>query len=246
MDQIVTKVVVIAVILLIIAGIVVPRIMRRRNASRRAQAMAALAAGQGWAYTAENAELVPLVQRLPQALGRAQDMFTSKMMRMEPPRWQVGSRILHVLDGAVEGRRILVFDWIAGHASGAGKAQLAYLHTVWAFPLPHVPFWVMAAGKSQFHDEWRPGALFRTGDDAFDKRFLTTAEDAGHVHAVLTPQARRTLLEAGFDGWRLDPELQMLLVWTYSQRRFAPVEEIVPKTHRAIRLAVEAITPSRG
>lgn len=245
MDQMVTKIVVVAVILLIVTGIVVPRIMGRRHSARRARDMAALAESQGWAYSAENEQLVPLVQRLPQALGRARELVTSAIFN-EPARLDVGSRILHAIDGAVDLRRILIFDWLAGHGTGAGRASLVFLHTVWAIPLPHVPFWVQAASKAQPHDRWRAGQVFRTGDDAFDKRFLTTAADGGHVPAGLTPQTRRLLLESGFDGWRLDPELQMLLVWTHSTRRFTPVDQVLPMTRLAARLASEAIAPTRG
>lgn len=240
MGELVMKVVVVAVILLVIGAVVVPRIRARRTTVQRAKAMVAVAESQGWAFTAENEDLVPLVQRLPRSLGTAGDLVTSKIMRMEPTRWAVGSRILHVLDGVADGRRIQVFDWLAGHSPGSGRAALAYLHTVWAIPLPHVPFWVQAANKWQAHDEWRPGQLFRTGDGPFDKRFLTTSEDASHVSAALTPQARRLLLESSFDGWRLDPEPGVLLLWTHSQRRYAPADQIVPMTQQAMRLAAEA------
>ncbi|MEQ4207481.1 hypothetical protein [Actinopolymorpha sp. B9G3] len=240
MSELVTKVVVVAVILLVIAAIVVPRVRARRAPAQRSKAMADLAESQGWGYTAERPDLVPLVQQLPRSLGTAGSMITSKLMNMEPTRMAVGSRILNVLEGVAEGRRVMVFDWLAGHASGAGRAQLTYLHTVWAVPLPHVPFWVQVANKWQSHDEWRPGQLIRTGDQPFDKRFLITADDANHVGAGLTPQARRLLLESSFDGWRLDSDLGMLLVWTHSQRRYAPADQIVTMTQQAIRLAAEA------
>ncbi|MEQ7128596.1 hypothetical protein ABN034_29230 [Actinopolymorpha sp. B11F2] len=240
MSELVTKVVVVALILLVIAAAVVPRIRGRRSMAQRVKAMAAVAESQGWTFTAERPDLVPLVQQLPRSLGTAGDMITSKVMRMEPTRLAVGSRILNVLGGVAEGRRVEIFDWLVGHGSGTGRAQLTYLHTVWAVPLPHVPFWVQVANKWQSHDEWRPGKLFRTGDAAFDKRFLTTAEDASHVGAGLTQQTRRLLLESSFDGWRLDPDLGVLLVWTHSQRRYAPADQIVAMTHQVVRLAAEA------
>ncbi|TDE60311.1 hypothetical protein E1295_00235 [Nonomuraea mesophila] len=92
----------------------------------------------------------------------------SKLVGAGPTRLQAGSRILHVLEGAVDGHPVRIFDWIAGHASGSGRASLVFLHTVWAIPLPQVPFWAQAASKGQPHDGWRPGQVFRTGDDAFD------------------------------------------------------------------------------
>ncbi|MEO3796625.1 hypothetical protein ABGB14_41055 [Nonomuraea sp. B10E15] len=246
MGEVVTKVVVVGVILLIIASIIVPRVRGRRVMARRVKTMTELAASQGWSFTPENNELVPLVQRLPRALGTAQDIITSQLVRAEPTRLQVGSRIMHVLEGASEGHQVRIFDWVAGHASGAGRASLVFLHTVWAIPLPQVPFWAQAASKGQPHDGWRPGQVFRTGDNAFDKRFLTTADDAGHVQAGLAPQTRRLLLESDFDGWRLDPEFGMLLLWTHSRRRYVPAERILPMTRQAKQLAAEAIALTQG
>lgn len=240
MGELATKVVVVVVILLIIAAVVVPRIRARRTTVQRAKEMAALAQSQGWTFTAENEALVPLVQRLPRSLGTAGSLVTSKVMNMEPTRWAVGSRIVHVLDGVADGRRFQAFDWLAGHNPGSGRAALTYLHTVWAIPLPRVPFWVQVANKWQAHDEWRPGRLFRTDNGAFDKRFLTTSEDASQVSTALTPQIRRLLLESNFDGLRLDPELGILLLWTHSQRRYAPADQIVAMTQQAMRLAAEA------
>ncbi len=240
MGELVTKVIVVAVVVLVLAAIIVPRVRGRRSAVQRTKDMAVVAESQGWTFAAENDGLIPLVQRLPRALGTATDRISSKVMRTEPTRWAVGSRILHVMDAVADGRRLVLFDWLAGHASGSGRASLTYLHTVWAIPLPHVPFWVQAASKWQPHDAWRPGQLFRTGDAAFDKKFLVTAEDPSHVGTALTPQIRRHLLEGGFDGWRLDPSLGMLLVWTHSQRRYAPAGHIVAMTQQATRLAAEA------
>ncbi|MFI0349940.1 hypothetical protein [Actinomadura sp. 9N407] len=245
MDELVTEIIVIAVVLLIIASVVVRRFWGPRSLARRAKALSDVADSQGWTFTAEHGELVPLVQRLPQSLGRARDLITSAVVRSEPTRLDVGSRILHVLKGTVGTRRVLIFDWLAGHGTGAGRAALVFLHTVWAVPLPQPQFWVQAASRSQPHDRWRPGRAFQTGDEAFDKRFLTTADDAGHVTAGLTPQTRRMLLESGFDGWRLDPELQMLLLWTHSRRRYAPVEQILPMTQQAMRIAADAIATQR-
>ncbi|MEO3799539.1 hypothetical protein [Nonomuraea sp. B1E8] len=51
------KVVVVGVILLIIASVIVPRVR-----GRRVKTMTDLAASQGWSFTPENNELVPLVQ----------------------------------------------------------------------------------------------------------------------------------------------------------------------------------------
>ncbi|MEU8804268.1 hypothetical protein [Spirillospora sp. NPDC048819] len=134
-------------------------VLSERSTEGRAKEMAALGRSQGWRFTPENPELVPLVQRLPEATGHARDVVLSGVMRMEPAQ-----------------------------GTGAGRAALAYLHTVWAIPLPRLPFCAQAASRGQPHDAWRPGHAFRTDDEAFDKRCLTTADDAAHVHTGLSPQ----------------------------------------------------------
>lgn len=247
MDSLVTKIVVIAVVVLIIAAVVVPRIRGRRSLRLRTKDLAALARNEGWRYATEAPDRVALVQGLPEATGHARDVILSGVLRDDdPPRLAVGSRILNVLDGEVDEHRIQVFDWLVGQASGSGRAAVTRLHTVWAIRLPELPFWIQAAGLGQPHDAWRPGQWFRTDDDAFDRRFRVTADDPAQVRAGLTQRTRRLLLESDFDGWRLDCELGMLLLWTHSGRSFAPADRIVPMTRQAVRLATEAGASTPG
>lgn len=246
MDHLLTKIIVVAVILLLITAFVVPRVRGRRVSTKRVAAMAAVARREGWRFTEEDQSLVPVVQHLPAATGTPTDYVLSKALRGEPRRLAVGSRTWNMLDGEVEGRHVRVFDWTAGQGSGGGKASLVYLHTVWAIELTGVERWVQAASTSQPFDEWRPGRWVRTGDDAFDKRFRVTCGDAGGLMTGLGVQTRHLLLESGFDGWRLDSDLQMLVLWTYSRRAFTPAAQVVPMTQQAVRLAAEAADARTG
>jgi hypothetical protein len=239
-DQLAVKVIVVVLMILIIGAVVVPRIRARIAVPRRRNSMAQVAQSQGWTHVAESEAMLPLVRRLPRSWGQIRDVVSSTLMRMEPPRLAVGSRVTNVLEGNLAGRQLRVFDWGVAQATGSGNARVSYLHTVWAIDLPQVPFWMQAASKAQTYDRWQPGQPFPTGDKEFDKRFLVTCEDPSHLQGGLTAQVRQLLLASDFDGWRLDPELSMLLVWTYSRRRFAPAERIVEMTGQAMELAAAA------
>ncbi len=243
MSPLLGKIIGLGFVLLLLAAVAVPPIVRRTRRNARSGALAKLAAEQGWTYVAAGDAVLPLVRWLPGSYGRVVDQITDKLLRMDgPTRLRVTSAAANVIEANADGRDLQIFDWVAFHAVRKGTGSVPHMHTVWAIELPRVPFWLQAASMAQRWDEWQPGTWFATGDADFDRRFRVSGDDAARMRAGLTTETRRLLLDSGFDGWRLEPEFRMLLLWTYSLRRHAPVEQIVELSHRAVRLAAAAST----
>lgn len=242
MDNLLVKVIAMAAIVLIIITIFFgPKLLRRRARARRAAAMSKVSAEQGWSYVGDGEAMLPLVRHLPRSYGTAVDRVTNKLVGIDgATRLPVGAAITDVIEGQVGGRDVQIFSWYAALGTPQGGTSWIYRHTVWALDLDRVPFWVQAATKAQPWDEWQPGTWFATGDGEFDAKFRVTCADATHLHAALPPQTRRMLLDSGFDGWRLDAEHHVLLVWTYSARRHTPPERLPELTRRAVQLAAAA------
>lgn len=211
----------------------------RGKLQAHSSAVREVAGRNGWAYTEQSETAALLCQSIPAAYGKPHHMFQDAVFgSKETTRSPVKLEARNVMEAQVDGRDVLIFDLFAWHvAHPQDKRGLVYRHTVWAVELPNIPCWVQAATKNQWHDKWM-GTWFSTDDAAFDDKFRATSGDAVHLHRYLTPESRRLLLDSGFDGWRLDPRNQHLLVWTY--KRHPEPEQIVDLARKALELAAAA------
>lgn len=224
------------VVVLIIAVAFVMGLRQGGRLAAHAAAVRDLASQNGWAYTERSETAAVLCRRLPAAHGQPHHMIQDSLYRSkEVTRTPVRLDARDVVAARVDGRDVLFFNLTAVHLSHQNdKVGVSHRHTVWAVELPTISGWVQAATKNQWFDKWM-GTWYSTEDTAFDERFRVTADDGAPVRQYVTPEVRRLLFDSGFDGWRLDPDNQHLLAWTY--KRHPEPARIVDMARAAVKLA---------
>lgn len=228
--------IVLGVVVVILAVAFVMGLRRGKVLAAHAESVREMAAKNGWAYAEKSETAALLGRRFPAAHGHPHHMvqdavFHSKDTVRHPVKLAAGN----VVEARVAGRDVLIFDLVATHVRHQNdRTGVSHRHTVWAVELPAISAWVQAATKNQWFDKWM-GTWYSTEDTAFDERFRVTADDGAPVRQHVTPEVRRLLLNSAFDGWRLDPDNQHLLAWTY--KRHPEPAQIVSMAHTVVELA---------
>lgn len=158
---------------------------KKRNAERRR-----LAASRGWHFVASD----------PALLGR---WHGEPFARPGDRRETVG-----VIRGDVKGVSFTAFDFrmrtSAEISSSIVRGEDWYTRTIWVLHLPAPLPWIgceRARLAQKIADRLEGTKAIRTGDDAFDNRFVLYSSSPEFVCALLTPRLRRWLRQHNMSGW---------------------------------------------
>jgi hypothetical protein len=181
-------------ILLVVGVVVVGGIamLNRRAHRMRKGNLDAQLAQHGWSRVAEDSTLCDRWHGPP--FGQGTDR-----------------RATNVISGGYRGRAVLAFDYAFSGRFQEGTVRETY--AVYAVDLPaRLPDLALAPEgiRGRMRTAMGRGDV-RVGDDAFDRTFRIDCADPNHAAAILHPEVRRKVLEAGKRSYRF--ENGALLTW---------------------------------